>query len=87
MAKTINKLSARKVEHLKERGWYADGNGLYLQVSKTGSKSWVYRYQVKGKEQWHGLGSYSKLNSLERARHAAAECRQLRKDGIDPIEY
>ncbi len=87
MAKTINKLSAKKVEHLKERGWYADGNGLYLQVSITGSKSWAYRYHSKGKQQWHGLGAYSKLNSLRKARQAAAECKQLRKDGFDPIEH
>jgi len=86
VAKTINKLSAKKVEHLKERGWYADGNGLYLQVSPSGSKSWAYRYQSKGKEQWHGLGAYTKKNTLEKAREAAAECKQLRKEGIDPIE-
>ena len=71
MAKTINKLSAKKVEHLKKPGWYADGNGLYLQVSKTGSKSWVYRYQVNRKQQWHGLGAYSKMNSLEEQKHSS----------------
>ena len=87
MAKMINKLTAKKVEHLKDRGWYADGNGLYLQVSKSGSKSWAYRYQAKGKAQWHGLGAYTKQNSLEQARIAAANCRQLRKDGIDPIAH
>ena len=28
-----------------KRGYYADGGGLYLQVSATGSKSWVFRYR------------------------------------------
>ena len=87
MAKTINKLSAKKVETEKEPGWHADGNGLYLQVSKTGAKSWVYRYQVNSKEKWHGLGAYTKKNSLGEARLAAAECKQLRKEGIDPVEH
>ena len=61
MAKTINRLSVKKVDNLKTPGWYPDGNGLYLQVSKSGSKSWVYRYQVDGKQKWHGLGSYTKV--------------------------
>ena len=87
MAKTINRLSVKKVDNLKTSGWHPDGNGLYLQVSKSGSKSWVYRYQVNGKQKWHGLGSYTKENSLQSARSSALKCKQLRRDGIDPIEY
>ena len=88
MAKTINRLSAIKVNKINKAGWYADGAGLYLQVSKTGSKSWVYRYEIAGKERRHGLGRYSPTdNSLIDARIAAGECRKLRRQGIDPIEY
>jgi integrase len=87
MAKTINRLSVKKVDNLKAHGWYPDGNGLYLQVSKSGSKSWVYRYQVDGKQKWHGLGSYTKENSLQVARSSALKCKQLRRDGIDPIDH
>jgi integrase len=87
MAKTINRLSVKKVDNLKTSGWHPDGNGLYLQVSKSGSKSWVYRYQVNGKQKWHGLGSYTKENSLQVARSSALKCKQLRRDGIDPIDH
>ena len=87
MAKTINRLSVKKVDNLKTPGWHPDGNGLYLQVSKSGSKSWVYRYQVDGKQKWHGLGSYTKENSLQTARSSALKCKQLRRDGIDPIDH
>lgn len=88
MAKTINRLSAIKVNKLNKAGWYADGAGLYLQVSKTGSKSWVYRYEITGKERRQGLGRYSPTdNSLIDARMAAGECRKLRRQGIDPIEH
>jgi integrase len=87
MPKTVNKLTAKYIEHKKEPGWYPDGNGLYLQISSTGSKSWVYRYQIKGKERRHGLGSFNSTNSLDRARKEAEFCGQLRKDGIDPIDY
>ena len=86
MAKQINRLTALKVKREKTPGWYADGLGLYLQVGPSGSKSWVYRYEVAGRERRHGLGSYP-TNTLEDARDAANHCRKLRKNGIDPIEY
>lgn len=87
MAKTINQLTSRKVEHLKKKGWYADGAGLYLKVKPSGAKSWAYRYQINGKQKWQGLGAVTKLNGLEAARKAAAVSRQLVKDKIDPIEH
>jgi len=86
MAKQINKLTALKVKNIKEQGWFPDGRGLYLQVSNTCSKSWVYRYQTGGKERRCGLGSYLDV-SLEDARRAAENCRQLRLEKIDPIEH
>ena len=68
---------------------HADGGGLYLQVTKTVSgqlnKSWLYRYAVRGRERQMGLGSLTEVK-LADARQKAAECRQQRLDGIDPIE-
>jgi integrase len=81
-----NRLSAKQIDHLTERGWYADGRGLYLQVSAAGTKSWVYRYTFNGKPRWHGLGAATRLNSLKQARLAAERCRQKTHEGIDPIE-
>jgi integrase len=86
VAKTINRLTALKVSKIKKPGWYPDGLGLYLQVSKTGSKSWVYRYEISGKEHRHGLGSIHDT-SLEEARITAETCRSLRREGINPIEH
>lgn len=86
MSKKINKLSALKVKSITESGWYSDGRGLYLQVSKTGTKSWVYRYQIDGRERRCGLGSFLDV-SLEQARRSAEACRQLRLENIDPIEH
>lgn len=85
MAKNINKLTTLQVKQLNKPGWYADGNGLYLQVSYTGSKSWVFRYQTTGKERRCGLGSYPTI-SLIAARDSADDCRKSRLKGIDPIE-
>ena len=86
MAKSINRLNALQVKQSTSAGWYADGNGLYLQVSKTGTKSWVFRYQISGKERRYGLGSYPTI-SLVSAREKAGHCRKLRINGIDPVEH
>jgi len=40
----IGKLSALKVAREKRPGDYGDGGGLYLQVTKQGSKSWIFRF-------------------------------------------
>lgn len=85
MARGYGKLSAKKVEHLSNRGLYPDGGGLYLQVAKGGSKSWLYRFKVDGRTRWHGLGSVRDV-TLEKARDKATEARRLRRDGSDPIE-
>ena len=43
MPKKVNRLSAVKVASIKNPGFYADGGGLYLQVTDSGSRSWVFR--------------------------------------------
>jgi len=86
MTKKTEQLTALSVKKLSKAGSYADGKGLYLQVSNTGSKAWFYRYEKNGKGRKHGLGSYPTV-SLILARQDADACRLLRKNGIDPIEH
>lgn len=64
---------------------YADGGGLYLQVSNAGSRSWIFRFELHGREREMGLGPLHDV-PLASARDKAAECRKLKRDGIDPIE-
>ena len=85
MAHGTNRLSARTVEAAKSSGLTADGGGLYLQVSKSGAKSWLYRFMLNGRAREMGLGSL-KAVSLANAREKAALCRSSQADGIDPIE-
>ena len=85
MTKKINRLSAVKVAGTKTRGMYADGGGLYLQVSGNGSRSWIFRFKANGRPRDMGLGSLATV-SLAKARDLAVACRQLRLKGIDPIE-
>jgi integrase len=82
---SINKLSDRKVRSLSKRGHYADGGNLYLQVSISGTKSWIFRYKKNNKTFRMGLGA-THTTSLAEARELAVECRKLIRDGIDPIE-
>jgi len=79
-------LTAKKVERAKQPGRYYCGliRGLYLQVTASGAKSWVLRYQLRGQERWMGLGSASEF-SLKEARERARAARQLLADRIDPL--
>lgn len=60
-----------------------DGNGLYLEVKVNGSKLWRYRYKIAGKENLFAVGEYPGL-SLQDARKARDDARELVKQGIHP---
>jgi len=71
------------VKHAKP-GRHAAGEGLYLLVSDSGSKSWVLRVQARGRRRDIGLGSTAELD-LSEARERARELRKVAKSGGDPI--
>jgi integrase len=70
-------------------GWHCDGRGLYLQctagVDGSIGRSWVYRYNVNGRDRYMGLGPLADV-TLAEAREKAAAARKLRLEGIDPLE-
>lgn len=84
MGRMTERLSALQVAKLTKPGYYCDGAGLYLQVSKTGSKSWIFRYVLAGKPREMGLGSFATF-TLAEARQRAGDRRKQLADGIDPI--
>src|SRR5215469_2471493 len=84
-SRALHKLSPLEVKHATKRGYCGDGGGLWLRVSNTGTKSWVFRYKVSGTLREMGLGSLSTA-SLARAREKAAKFRQMRAEGLDPLE-
>ena len=83
MAKKVERLTTLGIEKCTKAGYHADGAGLYLQVSRGGGKSWVFRYMLRGKPREMGLGSHV---SLQLARQKATEARALLAEWIDPIE-
>ena len=79
--------SSRSVEAVKEVGYHHCGPGLYLQVSPSGTKSWIYRFKspLTKKQREMGLGSQSVIGLAE-ARQLASEQKRLVTLGTDPIE-
>ena len=85
MARSLNRLSAKKVEKLAKPGRHADGGGLYLAVSGDGSRRrWVFLYRTAGRLREMGLGSAREV-SLADARELAARARVALRDGRDPL--
>ena len=64
---------------------HADGNGLYLTVTPSGTKHWTQRLYIKGRRRSFGLGAYP-LVPLGEARKLAAENRKVAREGGDPLE-
>jgi integrase len=72
---------------------YCDGRGLWLNIGPTApdspdpltAKSWLFRYQLRGKSHAMGLGALHTVGLAE-ARQRAQAARHLCLDGIDPLE-
>ena len=62
-----------------------DGRGLYLQVSKTGSRLWRGKYRFNKKEKLMSLGPYPEI-SLADAREAWDDARRLLRANVDPMQ-
>lgn len=62
-----------------------DRDGLYLEVTTTGSKYWRLKYRFGGKEKRLALGVYDAV-SLATARDKTTKARKQLVDGVDPGE-
>ena len=65
-------------------GRHADGNGLYLFVQPTGTRSWIQRLVIRGRRRELGLGAAA-LVPLAKAREQALANRMLARSGGDPL--
>jgi hypothetical protein len=73
------------VERVQKPGYISDGVGLYLQISPSVTKSWVFRYRLHGKLREFGVGPFPPI-SLKQARAAAIASKQARLRGEDTID-
>src|ERR1700731_5242632 len=77
------KLTARAAATAKP-GRYCDGRGLWLVVSSSGARKWVFRFTSCGRATEMGMGGHG--TTLAKAREKAAEARMLVAAGRNPIE-
>ena len=63
MPQIINQLTTTQVQKIKDPGMYADGAGLYLQVTGEDAKSWILRYSLRGRARRWGLAPSARLGS------------------------
>ena len=93
MPKKARELSAIEVKRLKHPGHrhnatFAVGgvDGLLMQLTPTGARSWLLRCKVGEKRRNIGLGGYPDT-TLAQARERARAARDLIWQGVDPIEH
>lgn len=79
-------MTVQKIIREAKPGITSDGDNLHLQITKTGSASWIFRYKFQSRPARDmGLGGCSKV-TLAEARQKAANARKLISSGIDPLE-
>lgn len=86
MPRKARELSPLEVRRLVRPGrWSVGGiDGLALQVTRTGARSWVLRLTVAGRQREMGLGSFPSV-TLAEARERARIHRATAEQGADPI--
>ena len=77
-------LSTAFVRNVAQAGRYCDGDGLYLDVQPSGTRSWVQRLVIRGRRRELGLGGFP-LVPLKEARAQALANRRLARAGGDPL--
>ena len=82
----MGKLTAKEVEAKAKAkiGRYADGDGLYFVVPKSGKAYWMLRFTSNKKRKEMTLAKYMDL-SLADARTAASLKMQQLRQGLDPL--
>ena len=84
--RTTKRIAASSLPRLyKTPGYHCDGGGLYLQVTATGARSWIFRFMMNKRAREMGLGAVESCD-LASARAKVADLRGVLANGIDPIE-
>ena len=77
-------LTTAFVRNVAQAGRYCDGDGLYLDVQPTGTRSWMQWLVIRGRCRELGLGGFP-LVPLKDARAQALANRRLARAGGDPL--
>ncbi len=89
IAKELSPLEVKRLVHTgtAHNATFAVGgvNGLLLQITPAGGRTWILRATVGSKRRELGLGGYPDV-TLAQARERARETKELIYRGIDPVE-
>ena len=80
-------LTSKRVAKLIRRGEpgrHLDSRGLYLITQSPTAAHWEKRYQLDGREHYHGLGS-AFVFGLAAARERSRRVSEMLADKIDPL--
>ena len=80
----MGKLTIAAIKRLERPGRHGDGGTLYLYIAPGGTKSWVQRISIDGRQRDIGLGPWPVV-SLAEARDLAIDNRRLVRRGGDPV--
>ena len=80
----MGKLTIAAVKRLDRPGRYGDGGTLYLYIAPGGSKSWVQRITIDGRQRDIGLGPWPVV-TLAEAREITIDNRRAVRRGGDPL--
>ena len=81
--KLLSEASCKSAKAKSNIYYLNDGAGLRLRIRPDGSRTWIYRYRLDGKEMSTGLGAYPKVG-LQIARSKAQEARLEVSKGNNP---
>jgi integrase len=85
MARPRYKLSDKFIRSANlNAGRFSDGGGLYLKVTPTGTKFWIFMWSRDDRRREMGFGAYPSIG-LATAREFAEEFRKQVAVGLDPI--
>ena len=81
------RLSSLTVKHARKPGMLADGNGLYLQVTRANARSWIFRYYRNGKSREMGSGILERRRSCQCAFESGGLQRAARRTVSIPLPH
>ena len=80
--KLLSELACKNAKKQQKMYYLSDGGGLRLRIRPDGSRIWILRYSLNGKEQSFSVGPYPKT-SLQAARQKASDLKAQARDGIN----
>jgi len=81
----LNDTAIRNIKPKDSPFKLADGSGLYLFVTPTGSRLWRLKYRLGGHERTLSIGAYPAV-TIKMARDAREQAKSMLATGIDPSE-